>query len=199
MEKMVFRTLVKRDELDEYLDRFSAIIGIRLPRPYVDNAQVVGVFLDDRLVGGYMLVTRPPFRSLAFVPDQIKATHPLLRREAFDFMEVNGLWLSPALHTPDLQMRVWLRLVRDVFFCRKPQVLLLRDARNRTMERLLGLCNPTPIYEGPPWVRAGEATHDSIQVSTVSRWRILLNLPAYLNELASRRRRVRDLRRQHPA
>lgn len=196
MEKLAFKTIETEDGMNLFLDKFQNYVGVRLPLVYARNSKIVGVFLKDKLVGGYMLVTKPGFRSLMFVPDSIKTSHNFFKHDAYEMMEVNGLWISPALKDPRQQMKVWFKLVRDIFACRKNYVLLLRDARNKIMERLLGMANPVALYEGAPFVTAGSTTHEKIQVSYTTRWSIILNSHKYWLELKNRQKRAEEFAKQ---
>jgi hypothetical protein len=150
----------------------------------------VGVFLQNRLVGGYMLVSEPPFRSLLFVPDTVREKNSTLNSDPNDLLEINGLWLSSSLKSPELQLAVWFHLVANIFLCKKKSVLLLRNSQNQAMKRLMSLAKPELLYDGAPQIMAGESTHERIQVSVTSRWRILMLSYKYWFELKERQRRA---------
>lgn len=190
MEKLRFKTIESAEEMDHYLGKVENYSGVRLTRSYASQGRIVGAYLGNKLVAGYMLITTPQFRSFLFVPDSVKGQDKFCRRDQFDMMEVNGLWIGPALKTPKLQIKVWLKLVRDIFLCRKNFVLLMRDARNKNMERFMGMANPKKIYEGSPFVMAGERTHSQIEVSYTTRWNIILNVHKYIFELLRRQKRA---------
>ncbi len=190
MEKLDFKTISETRELDLFLDKIEHHTGVRLPMDYVNRSKVVGVFLHDRIVAGYMLVTAPAFRSLLFVPDKVKAEDPLFANDEFEMMEVNGLWISPSLKTPNLQVRVWAHLIKDIFFARKKYVLVMRNSKNRVMEKLTNMANPTIIYKGRPQLLGGENTHESIEVGFTTRWSIVLNSHRYIKELWRRQRKA---------
>ena len=191
MEALAFREICEEPEIDLFLERFQDYVGVRLPEDYVRKSRIIGVFLGNRLVGGYMLVLSPSFRSLLFVPDRTKDKNIFFANSPYEMMEVNGLWISSTLRNPKMQMTVWFHLVSNIFMAKKKYVLLLRDSRNKTMERLLGLAKPKVLYEGAPNLMAGDETHNQIQVSYASRWSILLNSYKYWIELRRRQRRAR--------
>jgi hypothetical protein len=191
MENLAFRTIKTDKEIDRYLERFENYVGVKLPLNYAKNSEIVGVFLHEQLVGGYMLVTKPDFRSLLFVPDSIKRQNSFFAIDEFEMMEVNGLWISPALKTARLQFSVWIKLMKDVFFSRKKYILLMSDSRNKNIEYIHGLTNPQKLYEGAPLLMAGEKSHQSIRVSFTTRWSILVNLPKYWIEYRKRAQRAK--------
>ena len=163
MEKLEFKQIESPKDRDEYFDKVEYFSGVRLSAAYADQSKIVGVYYRNRLAAGYMLVTKPNFRSLLFVPDSVKTSNNFFKNESFEMMEVNGLWIGPSLKTPKMQMRVWMQLIKDVFFCRKRYVLLMRDARNRTMEKFMGMANPVNLYTGASQQMAGEKTHNSME------------------------------------
>ncbi len=196
MEKLVFRDLESESEINAVLEKVENFSGVRLPFTYAANSRIVGVFLQDQLAASYILVTKPSFRSIAFVPDAIKKSNPFFGKDEYDFMEVNGLWIGPALRTPSQQVRVWFQLIKDIFYSKKQYVLLMRDLRTRSMERFLNMANPVEVYTGPPFLSADSSTHERIQVSYTTRWKIVLNSHKYLLELRNRHKRAVEFGRR---
>lgn len=196
MDKLIFRILKSNADIELVLEKIENYSGIRLPEVYASNSKIVGVFLHDQLAACYMLVTKPAFRSLIFVPDSIKRNDGFFSTDDFEMMEVNGLWIGPALKKPRQQLRVWMHLIKDIFMCRKKFVLLMRDVRNRNMERFMNMANPHILYEGAPQLMADDITHSKIQVSYTTRWKIVLNVHKYLAELIQRQRRAAAYTRQ---
>lgn len=190
MEALTFKTVTEQSEIDIVLERIEGYSGVRLPISYVSQGRIVGAFLHNRLVACYILVTKPDFRSLMFVPNEIKSSSKFFKNDSYEMMEVNGLWISPALKTPALQVRVWLQLIKDIFLSKKKYVLLMRDSRTRSMERFFGMAAPVSLYSGPPMLMSGQRTHNEIQVSYTTRWNIVLNIHKYLRELRDRNRRA---------
>lgn len=196
MEKLKFEFVTTKSAIDEYLQKVENYTGTRLPLSYALKAKIVGVYLDRYLVAGYMIVTKPPFRSYIFVPDKLRKAHPFFKNNSYEMMEVNGLWISPAVKSPKAQFQIWLRLVRDIFLSKKQYLLLLSDKRNRTIQKIHQLTNPTSLYEGVPQLLPGENTHESIRVGFTTRWNIVLNLPKYYFEFRKRERRASEALRQ---
>lgn len=186
MEKLDFKTITNKEDLEHVIHKVEQYTTVRLPESYVNKSKVVGVFLHNKLVAGYLLVTTPQFRSLSFVPDVVKGSDTFFDNDPYEMMEVNGLWISPALKTPSLQVRVWAHLIRDIFLSRKKYVLLMRNSKNKCMEKLTGMANPQVLFQGPPNLMAGEKTHNTIEVAFTTRWNILLNSHKYLFELYKR-------------
>ena len=196
MDKLIFRTLTSDTEINLVLEKTERYSGVRLPAEYVSKSKVVGVFLHDQLAACYMLVTKPNFRSLMFVPDSTKKTCEFFVEDQYEMMEVNGLWIGPSLKKPVLQVKVWMHLISDIFQSRKKYVLLMRDSRTKSMEKFINMANPISLYEGESISMAGEITHDEIQVSYTTRWKIMLNVHKYIIELWHRNKRADSYAKQ---
>ena len=144
---------------------------------------------NGQLASIYLLVTEPEFRSISFIPDEIKKTNPFFNEDQYNMVEINGLWISPSLKTPMLQVSVWGHLIKDIFLCKKKHVLLMRNSKTKSMERFLNMVNPEILYESEPNQMSGQKTHQMIEVSHSTRWSIILNTPKYIQEFYQRKRR----------
>lgn len=189
MEAIKFKTLTSDQDIDVFLSRFESYVGVKLPYDYAQRSTFVAGFKGEEMVGGYMLVTRPEFRSLMFVPDAVRAEHEFFRNDSYDMMEINGVWMSASLKTAAEQFGIWLRLILDAFKCRKQYVLLMANQRNLNIRHVHAMTGAKDIYEGEPMLMAGEKSHSTIRVSYTTRWSLLLNVPRYWLEYKSRERR----------
>jgi hypothetical protein len=193
MEKVDFRIISGGEEIDLFLEIFERHVGIKLPADYVSNSKIVGAFLHEKLVGGYMLVTSPPFRSTLFVPDSVKKWHSFFENDAYDMMEVNGVWISPALKSAKLQFSVWTQLLMDIFLSKKKYILLMRDARNKNVDHIHKLTSPIQIYKGRPWLTTDQFSHNEVNVCYTTRWKLIFGFHRYWKEY--RHRKVREAQR----
>ncbi len=189
MEAIKFKTLSNDQDIDTFLSRFESYVGVKLPYDYARRSTFVAGFKGEEMVGGYMLVTKPEFRSLMFVPDTVRAEHEFFRNDSYDMMEINGVWMSASLKTAAEQFGIWLRLILDAFKCRKQYVLLMANQRNLNIRHVHAMTGAKDIYEGEPMLMAGEKSHSTIRVSYTTRWSLLLNVPRYWLEYKSRERR----------
>ena len=189
METIKFKTLSKESEIDMYLSKFEGFVGVRLPYDYSMRSTIVGAFKGDDMIGGYMLVTKPQFRSLMFVPDQVKQEVKFFKNDQYEMMEVNGVWISAAVKSASDQYRFWMKMIVDIFMARKKFILLMADLRNANVRNIHSMTNPELLYEGPPMLMAGAQSHSTIRVSYTTRWQMILNMPRYFMEYRNRERR----------
>ncbi len=189
MGAIQFRTLESEEEIESYLKKFEGYVGVKLPYDYSVRSTIIGVFQDEEMVAGYMLVTRPEFRSLLFVPDAVKERNAFFRNDQYEMMEVNGVWISAAVKSAATQYRIWIRMMWDVFAARKKFILLMADLKNANIKKIHDMTNPTVIYEGAPMLMAGSKSHSSIRVAYTTRWQMILNMPRYWMAYRSRQRK----------
>ena len=176
---MKFKVLTTEGEIESYLNKFESFVGVKLPYDYSLRSTIVGVYKKDEMIAGYMLVTKPQFRSLMFVPDAIKDSNEFFKNDQYEMMEVNGVWISAAVKSATEQYKIWSHLIWDIFLARKKYVLLMADLRNTNVRNIHSLTNPELLYEGAPMLMAGAQSHSSIRVSFTTRWQMLLNIPKY--------------------
>lgn len=186
MEAITFRTLTDEKDINEYLQRFEGYVRVKLPYDYTRRGRIVAAYRAGKMVAGYMLVTKPDYRSLMFVPDEVREQHEFFRNDPYEMMEVNGLWIGAGLRRASDQFRVWLHMLRDVFLCRKKYVLLMADMRNANIGRIHGMMGSKEIYQGEPMVMAGSKTHAQIRVGYTTRWSLIRHIPKYFAEYRTR-------------
>lgn len=196
MDKLKFRTLSTSEELERYTEVVKRYSGVKLPNRYVANSQVIGVFLHEKLVAGYMLVTKPEFRSTMFIPDEIKSSHEFFKNDKFEMMEVNGLWIGPSIRNPRYRLQIWVKLIMDIFFCRKKYLLLMSNSKNKVIQSMHSYLKPTELYIGAPMLMAGDTTHERVCITYTTRWQLLLNLPRFRFDMKNRERRLSPLFKQ---
>lgn len=190
MEAIKFRTLKTDQEIDFFTSRFESYVGVKLPYDYSQRSEVIAGFKGGEMVCGYMLVTEPSYRSLMFVPDDVKSTHPFFKHDSYDMMEINGVWISASLKEVSEHFTVWMRMVWDILKCRKQYILLMANQRNTNIRNVHAMTGATDLYEGAPMLMAGDNSHANIRVSYTTRWAFLVNLPRYLLEYKRRERRA---------
>ena len=193
MEAIKFRVLTAENDIEAYLNKFESFVGVKLPYDYTSRSTIVGAFKKDEMIAGYMLVTKPQFRSLVFVPDSVKESNKFFKNDQYEMMEVNGVWISAAVKSASEQLKIWSHLIWDIFLSRKKYVLLMADLRNSNIRNIHSLTNPELLYEGEPMLMAGAKSHSTIRVSYTTRWQMLLNIPKYY--IAYRERAKRSSKR----
>lgn len=197
MERLNFREIESTTETALFIDKVQNYTGVRLPLSYVENSKVIGIFLQNKMVAGYMVVTKPGFRSLMFVPDDIKKSNKFFNSDQNDMLEVNGLWIGPAVKKPQMQFRIWLDIAKNVIFSRKKYLLLMSSSKNKNIQSLHALIDPETLYEGSPNLMSGDESHENIHVSFTTPWNCFRAIPKYWMVVSkNRQRRVKIAAKQ---
>jgi hypothetical protein len=197
MEKLNFREIENSTETEIFISKFQNYTGVRLPLNYIENSKIIGVFLHEKLVAGYIVVTKPGFRSLMFVPDSIKKSNKFFNTDQHDMLEINGLWIGPAVKQPKMQFRIWLDIAKNVILSRKKYLLLMSSSKNKNVQALHALTAPEILYEGSPNLMTGDESYESIRVSFTTPWNCFRCIPKYWMVVSrNRQRRLKIAARQ---
>ncbi len=186
--QLTIRNIVSDDEKEIFLDHFEHSVGVRVPRAYLDQGRIVGYFSDDgEMLGGYALIMEPGFRSLLFIPDQVKKNSAFLRENTLEsFLEVNCAWLSPKVKSNMDAIRFWMHMRREILACNRTYLLVMYNRKVRYLATFYARLNPRKIYEGPTELKPGEQGHDEVFVGYVRMADMWLSLYRNLYSFARR-------------
>ena len=170
---MPFRLLRGDEELETFCDNTEQYIAVRFPLDYLRNGKVVAYYSKDgRMLGGYALISKPPFRVIESLPEEVRSRHPALQRLAkTSLFEITGLWLAPELQLKRASFVLWLRLYRDAIALGKSHFVYAYSLTKPSLGRLYRVCHPEVVFRGrtrqlPGMLRAEE---ESVELSTVAR------------------------------
>lgn len=168
--KLKIRELDDDIEVEKFLVKFKDNIGVKLSLSYSKQGKVFGAYVDNQLVGGFMVITEPSYRSLMFVPDHVKDEDPILKSNSIrDFVEVNGFWIENRYRATNLSTKIWLSIRKEVLRANKTYLLLMYNAENKGLAKIYANMKPKRIYLGPARVMANQVTHNNIAVCAVHR------------------------------
>lgn len=190
MSRLEFLSLSQDSEIDHFLECFKKYVNVKLPAAYAKSGDVIGVFKGGEMIGGYMLITKGPFRSMAFVPDEIKKNLPTLREcSRTDFVEVNGFWVSEAYRRSHESLQMWLKLRKDILATKASYLLLFYNAQAKGLSQFYEKAmNPRLVYRGKPMENATATTsYAEVTISMVSRLDVRLCLYRGISHLLSKR------------
>lgn len=172
--------------IEKYVERFAELVGVRIPAEYLQRGTIYGCFdTDNRLVGGYTLVTTPPYRGIVFLPDEIRSGHWLFDSVSLNnVLEVNGLWLerNVRMSAPDWYSFLW-KLVHSLGQTRKRYILVWYNNLNKHLRRFYGRMQKEVIYTGCSQPNGAERTHPEICVAYTTRWKLYCSLLKHLPKL----------------
>ena len=166
--------------------RFEEFVGVPMPEVYIARGSLYGCFdSNDTMVGGFLLVTEPPYRGVVFLPDRVRETHWLFRTVSGDRMvEVNCVWLEPRLRLSAWDWYVfWWRIVGAIARTGRSCVLVWYNRRNRHLHRFYSRVRKEVIYTGPPGQAAEGRTHAEICVAFSTPENLYFSLIVHLPKL----------------
>ena len=186
------------EELTDFRSRCGAALGVHFPLSYLKQGRV-RVFRDrgGQLVGGYALILKGPFRTLASIPDSAGFTPTFSESELF---EVTALWLDRAVPPGRFRTWVWWTFARDLATQPgKRWYVYSYDLRKKKKlgETFRAISRPRVLYEGPVKELEGMSGPSAEAVELGSCFRVklfpLLALPNLVVKLVFDRGRVRHL------
>lgn len=132
-------------ELIEYRERYAALSGYRVPLDYLRRSAVYGLYRRGVLVGGVVMATDWPLRTLARIPeDRRPAVAALL--PAGDVVELTCLWLAPELRHGLRSAPLWAGLFSEMGRQGRAHALFGTEAPG--LQKLYRAGRPDVVYEG---------------------------------------------------
>lgn len=188
------REILTSQQMQEFSICFSAFVeGAVLPEEYLRQGRVFGLFDEERLRGGYVIITRPPFRGLSAIPED-RIAMLLDRFSIEDTFEVNGFWVEPEL-SRSATLRQWLRVCMRIGFSGKKHYLCWFDLNNKYFMQVYGRAKLKVLYAGPENDLSGhnEGNKRNIFVGLTRprwvMWAFLVGATHYLSKIVLRKKR----------
>jgi hypothetical protein len=180
------------EQIDFLVSQFSHEVGVELPPSYIQACKIVGCFWENELVGGFMLMTKGPFRGLQLLPDDVRRHNRLARRiNESSLLEINGLWIKRNIRGTAVARGVWYKLREAILDSKTSQILIFYNGRIKGLDSLYkNLIGKNYIYSGQPQTSEGNAAaHDLVRVGVVNRFRLRV-APFFLRRHMRKRKAV---------
>ena len=134
---MEFKKIVDHSEIIRSLERGKELWGnVTIPLSYALQGDAWGVYIDGKLVGGFLIITRGNFRTLDLIPDHIKKTKLVSSLDEFDIVEPTAVWLEPKYQKKFVSIKVWTKLISETINTKKKTVLFAYNYNNRGLVTL---------------------------------------------------------------
>ncbi|MBT3980848.1 MAG: hypothetical protein HOE90_05800 [Bacteriovoracaceae bacterium] len=191
---MKFVELTSEKEINTYREMTSVQVDVLFPIEYLKRSRVV-VWMDHEGVikGGFVIVTKPPFRVLESIPQRVR-NH--LDVEPFECVEVTGLWLHHSLENKRDSARFWLKLYREVWSMKKENIIYAYDIKKKKLKNIYQKGKPEVLYKGITIRLQGMKTSEVESVEMVRRKNVLLTplfTPSFLISRLFGKRRMSHL------
>jgi hypothetical protein len=167
------RSIVLKNELDllEFQKYCAEFLHIDYPLECLQRSKVRAFIKNEKIVGGFILTLKPPFRVLESLPEAVKATHAAFKRETLEnSMEVTGLWLNPMVRGKRENFKFWMQLYTDLSFSNKKYLFYAYGLDKKHLQKIYSLMNPTVIYRGATKVMPGMqyAENESVEMASIN-------------------------------
>lgn len=172
-------------DLLKYRDGGELRFGVKYPLEYLKQGKVFGAFKDGELVGGFNLILNGPFRTVHFLPDEVRRNAPILSSVAEEnLVELGGVWLcGKAVNQTKDSNLFWMSVIRSIVRCGKPYVIYGYNKQTPNLEKVYDKFNGVKIYVGPganspdsPRNDSNHYTHKAAIVAIVPTSRIWFGL-----------------------
>ncbi len=175
---------INRPHLLRYFSElFFNHVKVRLPLDYLSNVYTYLIYntTNNKIVGGYAIIYKPPFRFIDLLPQHIKSEQSFLTKSLDDFYEVNGFFVEDSSFTFDILEK----LLSTILCLEKKYLLLFYDLNNKkihnTWQKNL---NPILIYSGQPNTEADNLkSHKNIYFGYVKQE----NIKKFLEKVQARK------------
>jgi hypothetical protein len=157
-----FREILDEEHLFEYSDFTERFIDVRYPLEYLKRSRVIALVIEnfngdiDKIIGGYIIAPKPPFRVIEQLPAQVVAGHAELQKYRHKCLELTGLWMHPHIRGGRLRFRLWWKLLTDLLgfvIQGKSHFVYSYDAANKKLGEMYSLSNPSRIFEGTVYIK----------------------------------------------
>ncbi len=181
----------KEEDFEYFKMKAKTLIGVDFPDAYFSQGFIRAIKNSKgRIIGGFALITKPPFRTLSSLPENF--SHNLNENELF---EITALWLEPKIGNGIPSCFLWYQLCKDILCLKsKKRCIYAYDLSNKKLARLYSYSDPTEVYRGKVKMLDGNTCENEEVIETASRFKIgvlpLIKLPIFFNKLVFSRRQA---------
>jgi hypothetical protein len=134
-------------DVEDFQARFASYTGLSIPIEYFRQSIVTGAFDDHGvLVGGWVTAPGRAGRWLSQIPDVGRTCGQIAVERT---IELNGVWLAPALRGRETSAEFWRALARDLSSRDVDHVMFGVNMKRRGLARLYESMALGVAYEGP--------------------------------------------------
>jgi hypothetical protein len=171
-----FREIMDDNHLLEYSHYTERFIDVRYPLDYMKRSRVVALVIEnlngeiEKIVGGYIIAPKPPFRVIEQLPIQIVQNHTDLQKYWHQCLELTGLWMNPHIRGGRLRFRLWWNLFVDLLgfgIQGKSHIVYSYDAANKKLGDMYSLSKPCRIFEGTVFIKGmGSVNREIVEMGS---------------------------------
>jgi hypothetical protein len=180
---MNFKRLKTFSELNAYRNIAANYIDVLFPLEYLERSKVYA-WLDKNgeILGGFMIVTKGPFRVLNSIPDYADAK-PLCEKEV---AEITGVFLSSSLRGRQKSFEFWMRLYWKLILAKRKYYVYSYTLKKPQLQRMYSMTQPSVLFKGKTNQLAGmtDVEYESVEFMT---FKNLVKVPLHRPQFFTRR------------
>lgn len=144
-QRYQFRKLTQESDLQRYQTTCARLMDVAFPIEYLKNALVVEYVdrLQQKPMGGFVLVKGPGLRTLQSIPDGVSSGH----RES-SYLEITGVWLHPSLMRGWVTVKYWLYLFLQVAKSGQAYVIYAYSKSKEGLRRAYSYVDGEVLFDG---------------------------------------------------
>jgi hypothetical protein len=198
----MFHLSFRRIENDfELLEIFSETVakygGVRIPTEYNKASETWGIFIDGKLIGGYVIASGNVMRVPNIVPPSVIEESAFLRKfKRIEWCEVNQVWLSDDVTNYSVSLRMWLHIRSRVLKSGYSIVLVPWVSQNAGIDRFYRGFTSHILFKGSPAGKVGHSVELVVGIATMNdvKWTSLKFFPDFIKKiLIGKKRNPRHL------
>jgi hypothetical protein len=157
-------------ETEAFASAYYALSGYKVDASYLRDAKVFLALRGGRLVGGFVLNTVAPFRTMARLPvaDQRRLAHEF---QEGDTVEMTCIWLVPEERRSPAATRLWLSFVWNSSRAHRTNVVFGTEVGR--LRRFYETTRPRLLYQGHVYID-GQVRKGWVYTIPASRWPMAL-------------------------
>jgi hypothetical protein len=161
-----YEVLTKNEDLLEYSDQTKHLIQVRLPLEYLKRSKVVAYRGDaGKIIAGYCLALKQPFRALQPVPEVLRET---IECSIGKILEVNGLWIDSQYRGGFFAIRFWISFLWNLIGTNKRYIIYSYGSQKKALARFYGMANPTKIWAGDVYIEGMDTPDfESVEIASI--------------------------------
>lgn len=187
---MIVRRLEGAGALSRYAEQVDRTIGIRLPAEYLARGGVYGLWDTEEIVGGFTIVTTPPFRSVLQLPepDRARAARRIARLPG-GALELNGLFLLPQVQDARAVLGFWSALADALRRSSASHMVFSYPVASVRLRRFYSVLRTHRLFEGEVLAIDGmrSADEERVELCAISEALRVLGGPQWLRARVRRR------------
>jgi hypothetical protein len=147
---MEFKIATSESELLHLQENIAQVTGGNIPHTYYQHGKVMVCYNNEQeMLGGYVIISSPPFRSLYTLAHLPEAYISLFKQASLaDILEMPALWIKQDVMSPREKAKFFQTLLLDVCSYNRSYLLYVYNYNRPELHKLYGRMKPKVLFQG---------------------------------------------------